>query len=391
MRSFRSSYNLWKEMEAPARRRLAAAVFMTFAVLGPLTALTDPVIDGRTWVLFVMQTIISGSFAASIILFGRKPAVLIAALLTLLVCTALIPVAQTIIAGPSRATIERPSALSIDLSASGAQRAYISMAAVAFIALGYWLFIVVINREGQHRLRLQAEVAIAKRIQQSLLPTVPFQSRLCSVDGKTVTASEVAGDFFDVIALPDESIVVIVADVTGHGTGAGMVSVMTKSALHAHLTEAHSPSHLLGKLNRTLTDLTEKNMFVSMACLFFDAGTKMVHMTTAGHPGIIRAGDAACEVLRTPGLPLGVKQSIEFIEVDRPLIPGDIYIIYTDGITETVNRRDEEYGVDRFMSDVMETRRNATTQISSLFEKVRKFALDQEPRDDMTLVRVEVR
>ena len=170
-----------------------------------------------------------------------------------------------------------------------------------------------------------------------------------------------------------------------------MVSVMTKSALHAHLTEAHSPSHLLGKLNRTLTDLTEKNMFVSMACLFFDAGTKMVHMTTAGHPGIIRAGDAACEVLRTPGLPLGVKQSIEFIEVDRPLIPGDIYIIYTDGITETVNRRDEEYGMERFMADVMETRRNATTQISSLFEKVRKFALDQEPRDDMTLVRVEVR
>ncbi|HEV8537813.1 MAG TPA: SpoIIE family protein phosphatase, partial [Bacteroidota bacterium] len=136
------------------------------------------------------------------------------------------------------------------------------------------------------------EINIARKIQQSLIPCTTFENSWCRVAGMTASATEVGGDYFDIVALSDHRLVVAVADVAGHGVGSGILSAMTKSALRSQHMHVASPAMVLENLNRTIYQVSERNMFVTLAYLLLDADARTAAYATAGHlPLLFRTDD----------------------------------------------------------------------------------------------------
>jgi hypothetical protein len=186
-------YNIFKQIDPSVRRRLAVAVFLIFATIGPLSILMGSPLHPVHPLRVLIVTLSSGGMSASIILFGHRPILLAAGFL---VCLAANMFSDTLVrnltgAQPPAAT-DSTATLSIEQQSDlRSQRAVIGMLGVGLIASGYTMFLVVLNREGNKRVRLQAEVAIARRIQKSLLPDALVSTSWCAAAGQTIPATEV--------------------------------------------------------------------------------------------------------------------------------------------------------------------------------------------------------
>jgi sigma-B regulation protein RsbU (phosphoserine phosphatase) len=271
------------------------------------------------------------------------------------------------------------------------QRALIGASAISLLASGYAMFIVVLSREGARRMRLQAEVAIAARIQQSLIPSRLFRTSWCEVAGKTIPATEVGGDYFDVVQISSDEIAVIIADVAGHGVGAGILSAMTKSALRSQLTHSAMPVAVLQNLNTTIHQVSERNMFVTVAYIFLSARDRMLRMATAGHPPVLlRHGTTEkVEELRTASLALGLQKDSTFSEIQYRWSAGDALLLYTDGVTEATNRISEQFGVERLQKAFSgPATPGADKACEQLLEGVALFSGSTVQTDDATIVHI---
>ena len=273
------------------------------------------------------------------------------------------------------------------------RRPLFGVIAIFLLSAGYTLFLRVVGEETKKRARLETEVAVARRIQQSLQPSTAFKTDWCEAAGITVPATEVGGDYFDMIKISDNEAVIVIADVSGHGVGAGILSAMTKSALHTELHHTTVPAELMFNLNNAVYQVTDKKMFVSFAYLLLDKRTMTAHVATAGHPPIflIQKSDGAIIEIRTPNLALAVQASTQYTERAVHVNHGDVLILYTDGITEAMNDKGEQFGADRLKELISNTERGSSEALSnSIMASVRTFAIKKEFADDATIVVVRV-
>jgi sigma-B regulation protein RsbU (phosphoserine phosphatase) len=225
------------------------------------------------------------------------------------------------------------------------------------------------------------------------LPQARLTTPWCEVAGRTVPATEVGGDYFDYLTLPGDLTAVVVADVSGHGVGAGLLSAMTKSAFRTLVTLDPAPVQLLGRLNETVSHLVERKMFVTMAYLLLDHGKRTARIATAGHPPVIRIRepDHAVEELRTPSLGLGMNRSAAFTEITISLTPGDRFVLYTDGVVETPSRTGEQFGLSRL--EALAAGDPGVTPgevVGRIFSSMRGFGGPDGRGDDATVVVVRV-
>jgi sigma-B regulation protein RsbU (phosphoserine phosphatase) len=268
------------------------------------------------------------------------------------------------------------------------------VAAIALISLGYTLFVILLASEGRRRTRLETEMGIARRIQDALLPAGGLHAGWCDVNGATVPAEEVGGDYFDYLELPDGRITVVVADVAGHGVGAGILSAMTKSSFRSLVAADPSPVRLLGELNRTLCQLVQRNYFVTMAYMVIDPRTRTARIATAGHPPVLhfRGGEPAPAPVRTPSMALGMKGTATFAEAAVAWAPGDLFLFYTDGVLEARDRRGGEYGGERLRESVANARaRNSGELPGAVIASLRAHTSSSGFADDVTVVSVQLR
>ena len=226
----------------------------------------------------------------------------------------------------------------------------------------------------------------------SLIPSAGISAGGALAAGVTVPASEVGGDYFDFLELPDRRLAVFAADVAGHGVGAGILGAMTKSAFRAHLVHDPSPAPMLRFLNTTLVQLVEKNMFITAAYLLLDAGHGSARIATAGHPALLHlSGDGAITDVRTPSLALGMNRNAAFTEVTVPCMPGDVFLLYTDGLVEAVAGGGEQFGEERLKSMLAERRRLAPPELcEALIHGAATFRGNGPVTDDVTVVAVRV-
>ncbi|RIK73124.1 hypothetical protein DCC62_18055, partial [candidate division KSB1 bacterium] len=242
---------IWNYMSPAALRRLALAVALIFATFGPLQTLMEPVLNELVWMRLTYITLLSAGMAASIILFGKKilPLLLITALFTaLILASAFIEGAWR---GQAPAKTESVTLTPAQLSKQKNQRFGITMLGIFFIAAGYGMFIYVFGKEVDKRARLEAEINLAQNIQKSLLPSSPMETAWCEVAGLSAPATEIGGDYFDIIPLSQNEVMVVIGDVAGHGIGAGILAAMTKSALRSQIEHEFSPRQVLENLNKT--------------------------------------------------------------------------------------------------------------------------------------------
>jgi len=389
---------MWKAMEKKDLRRLALAVFFLFGTIGPLTMLMNTAILPGSWFMLVYLTVLCGAFSACIILFIRKPAILAVSLILIIgAIVASDQVEQLLFGRVEEARIVTANHLFTftqqELDRIEVRRPLFGVIAIVLLSTGYGLFVVVVGEEIQKRARLETEVAVARTIQKSLQPPGEYKTTWCEAAGITVPATEVGGDYYDMVAVSENEVAIAIADVSGHGVGAGILSAMTKSALRTELHHTSSPPELLFNLNNAMYQVADKKTFVSFAYVLLDKRTMSARITTAGHPPIfhIKKSDSGIKEVRTPNLALAAQASTKYTEEKIQLEHGDILVLYTDGITEAMNDKGEQFGIDRLRELLSDTERpSAQTLSNSILASVRAFTIKKEFKDDATIVVVKL-
>lgn len=399
-RSFRGGrdqpYNIWGPMPWGTRAGLATAVFLIFGTIGPLNTLLTPPDQTLRPLEIVILTIATGGISASMILFGHRKIILA---LSLALCMGVLFTVEPImdVLSPGRPPSLRSPDGSVTLSPAQIenfkdQRTVVAAGGIVLLSLGYVMFIVLLSNEGRQRARLQAEMAIAREIQLSLLPSSSITAGKARAAGITIPASEVGGDYFDFVELPDGRLAVFAADVAGHGVGAGILGAMTKSAFRAHIVHDASPASMLTFLNATLAGLVERKMFITAAYLLLDSARHSARIATAGHPPVFRIdGHGAIEEVRTPSMALGMDRNAAFTEKEIPCAPGDTFLLYTDGVVESTARSGEQFGTERLKAVLAGSSGRPPAELcDALAREAGSFRGTGTAADDLTVVAVNV-
>ncbi|WP_305044358.1 SpoIIE family protein phosphatase [Geoalkalibacter sp.] len=240
----------------------------------------------------------------------------------------------------------------------------------------------------------ERELEIAMNIQMSLLPASTPKLDGLSLAGICVPASQVGGDYYDYLVRDDKSIDLVIADVSGHNVGAALLMAETRTFIQARARGIHTPSQLLAELNRFFyEDLTRAELFITLFYLNFNTETRRLTYANAGHnpPLVWRFGKRACEWLDAEGLILGVRREVAFQEEHTSLNPGDVVLLYTDGIIEAHNDRGELFGTERLCTLLQEHHAlNPEQLIPCILDQVRLFTGVQNFADDVSMIALRV-
>ncbi len=238
--------------------------------------------------------------------------------------------------------------------------------------------------------QLRRELSLAREIQESFLP-----DDLPSVPGweiadKWKMAKEVGGDFFDVFPLPDNRLLIIIADVADKGLPAALFMARTTSLVRATAVELHQPRDILARVNHLLAEKASQGMFVTAFCAVLDTATGEMTYASAGHnPPIVVRPDGQLDTLRTKGIVLGVMDPFHFEQKSTVLNPGDGVLFYTDGVTEAFNDAEEMFGEKRLRETVQRMRRRpAADVVQNIHDAVMSFAHPYPQSDDFTLLMI---
>ena len=242
------------------------------------------------------------------------------------------------------------------------------------------------------RQRLKKELDVARHVQMSFLPKENPKYEGIDIDSVCIPALEVGGDYYDFINLGDYKLGIIIGDVSGKGTQAAFYMTLTKGFLKALAKQSASPAEVLTKMNELFYENVERGRFISMIYAIIDLDTKKITIARAGHNPIIFQDNVGKINLISPrGLALGLEKGDLFGKVidehEESLSPGKLFIFYTDGFSEAVNKKGEEYGLEKIFDIAQSNKLLSSTEIKSkIVADVTKFIGKARQHDDMTMV-----
>lgn len=234
------------------------------------------------------------------------------------------------------------------------------------------------------------EMQIARSIQLGLLPGQSPKIKGVSLSGYCVPAMEIGGDYYDYLLRGSKALDLVIADVSGHNLGAALIMGWVRTFIQAEARKLETASEIMRALNEFFyEDLTRAELFITMFYLIYDTDAQEITFSNAGHspPLLWRKKTGAVEKLDTDGLILGIMSEVTFEQKKERLFPGDVLLLYTDGITEAEDRNGEFFGEDRlcqFLSENYE--QPPETIIKNLLERVYLFTNENNFKDDVTLV-----
>src|SRR5262245_13743995 len=250
--------------------------------------------------------------------------------------------------------------------------------------------------------RLEEELRIARSIQMSLLPSGSHSMRGISLEGHCEPAREVGGDYYDFLPLDHERMGILIADVAGKGTSAALYMAELKGLILS-LSQLHvSPRQLLIDANRIISKHLDSRSFITMTYAVVDVAARTMTMARAGHCPLVyvpgpHAGSRTPKALQPDGMVLGLQFDTGEIfsrtleELTVPLGRGDLFLLYTDGISEAMNVEGDCFGDGRLADLASE---NADLTSGELRERilgeVKRFAGSAAQHDDMTMVLVKI-
>jgi phosphoserine phosphatase RsbU/P len=248
----------------------------------------------------------------------------------------------------------------------------------------------LVERE-RERQRLEQEIGIARDIQQALLPKNFRDYPHLAVSGVNFPCLSVGGDYFDVFPLDDKRTAFLLADVSGKGLGAALLTTMLQGALSG-MTLGTDPARVFNHVNRFLCDHAEVGRYATM---FFgileDSGR--LEFINAGHPSPILIRQGAAEEAFTEGsFPVGLVPEAEFTTSTLNLEPNDTMVLFSDGVTEAMDPEDNLYGVARLREVLQGKTDEPLDEIQKcVLESVENFARGARQADDLTMLLVRFR
>ena len=236
----------------------------------------------------------------------------------------------------------------------------------------------------------EREMEIARTIQLGLLPSaVPVLPGI-ALAGSCVPAREVGGDYYDFLPREPPTLDLVIADVAGHGVGAALIMAETRTFIRSQAQHFATTDQTLRAINEFLyEDLDRAELFITMCYLRYDTASGRLAFANAGHPPplVWRAASASCERLDAEGLILGVKKEVRFEEQRVALHPGDILLLFTDGITEAESPEGSFFGEERLAALLQDLHALPPEQlIEQLRQQVGLFTGSGSFSDDVTLV-----
>ena len=247
------------------------------------------------------------------------------------------------------------------------------------------------------RQRLQQELEIARSVQMSFLPKANPKVVELDIASRCEPALEVGGDYYDFIDAGNKRLGVVVGDVSGKGTQAAFFMTLTKGFVRALAEVSASPSAVLTRVNKLFYENVERGVFISMVYGIFDTTEHVLTIARAGHnPVIMRKTKAdQVQVINPMGLALGLDAGDTFAksiqEVAIPFQSGDLFVFYTDGFPEAMNKTLEEFGEDRLCQAVQKHASRSSAEImDGIFAEMKLFVGKAAQHDDMTIVVVKV-
>ncbi len=269
--------------------------------------------------------------------------------------------------------------------------------------VGFLVFVVSLGYVAAYRtfaneeqlVAINKELEIARQIQASTLPQkIPALAGL-EIAVRYAPMSAVAGDFYDFIAVDAKHVGILVADVTGHGVPAALIASMLKVAFAGQVEHAQDPARVMSGLNQALSGKFEEH-FVTAAYLFVDLERGVLQYSAAAHPPLLmgsRNGSDAQEIEEN-GLMLGMIPEAAYTSVEIPIRAGDRCLLYTDGLFETHNAAEQEYGKPRCREFLLGHRELAATGFAdALLADVAKFSGQDSAgaqEDDITLIVLDI-
>lgn len=245
--------------------------------------------------------------------------------------------------------------------------------------------------------RMKRELEIARQVQLSFLPRQLPKLPGLDIAALCIPANEVGGDYYDFVKLSDHHLGVLIGDVSGKGVSAAFYMTLTKGIIKSSVQENLSPAQVLIRANQLFYDNVERGIFVSLIYGVFDLEKRLFTSARAGHnPILLRRRQQPHATFVSPGgLALGLERGEIFArnihEQTTVLNDGDVFVFYTDGFTEAMNGRHEEFGESRLLA-VLSNGIDTSSQdtINNLRQAVQIFAGEAPQHDDMTMVVVRV-
>jgi serine phosphatase RsbU (regulator of sigma subunit) len=250
--------------------------------------------------------------------------------------------------------------------------------------------------------RLEQELKIARNIQMSLLPQGPMLMPGIAVTAHCEPAREVGGDYYDFLPLEDQRFGILIADVSGKGTSAALYMAELKGLMLSLSERYSSPRQLLIEANRIISNHLDTRSFITMTYAVIDLRARTLTYARAGHcPLIYLPGSYAAvggvQILAPDGLVLGLKidngEMFERLlqESQLPLGAGDLFVLFTDGISEAMNPSDECFGEGRLGDLIAEHGHMPFEELRErILREIRAFVGTASQHDDMTMLLLKV-
>lgn len=256
-------------------------------------------------------------------------------------------------------------------------------------------------KEIENKQRMNREFEIARQIQSTLLCRSNPQSDVFEIASMCGPAYEAGGDYYDFIPFPDSGnhrVGIVIGDVSGKGVSAAFYMTLAKGIVQTQAgITPHSTKETLSRVNDVFYDQIERGKFISMIYAIFDFDQKKMIMSRAGHnPVLIKKTDTQPETYTPSGIAIGLARGKAFSdsleEIEIHFKPGDVFVFYTDGFSEAMNKHGDEYGESRLTQIIQkESNTPAHAIVNTITKDVAAFVGSVPQHDDMTMIVVKVK
>jgi sigma-B regulation protein RsbU (phosphoserine phosphatase) len=205
------------------------------------------------------------------------------------------------------------------------------------------------------------------------------------------SADEVGGDYYDTLRINDHQVALIIADVSGKGTTAAFHMSQMKGIFHSLAQQELDPKEFMDRANRALAFCLERGSFISATYFVVNTNTKTIRYSRAGHCPVLyhKASTGTTEYLKDRGTALGMVRGLGYLKLietnELHYAPGDIMVLYTDGITEAKNQKGEEFDYDGLMEALKEVTEKSSHEIeNNITQRLYEFSGSSDINDDYT-------
>jgi len=261
------------------------------------------------------------------------------------------------------------------------------------LAMDYTAAVCLDHYSDEERRRLESELELSQVVQRALLPQSAPRISGVEVAAFSRPAEIIGGDYFDFFKFRDGSHGLVIADVSGHGVSAGMLMSSLQTAIQTMAPYADSPAEILERINRFYIHNINFTTFVTVFLARFDPITLTLTYVNAGHnpPAVYRSGSSVINWLVSTAPAIGLAESFYPRTETVTLSKGDSLLLYTDGVTEVLNTRNEQFGQDRLAELFLQSiHLTAPNILQTVLQQTSAFGDNKSLADDLTMVALKI-